>query len=131
MHAHVHTQQTRDIDPMLFQCRAIVFDVGPTIKQQWDNSSCLLGTHTPHGMIPHALLASDRRESRRQSGACSFKISPTTRNLFVRFNTGIEVGLSIFRRLISINVHCIYRRTHIKTFEDDMHYLQVNRGPWL
>ena len=46
-------------------------------------------------------------------------------------DTGVNVGLSIFRRLISVNVHCIYRRTHIKTFEDDMHYLQVNRGPLL
>ena len=36
------------------------------------------------------------------------------------FYTSINVGLSIFRRLISINVHCIYRRTHRKTFEDDM-----------
>ena len=37
------------------------------------------------GTIPHALLARDRRESRRHSGACSFEISPTTQNLFVRF----------------------------------------------
>ena len=72
------------------------------------------------------LLAHDPRESRRHSGACSFKISPITRNLFI-----YDVVLSIFRRLISINVHCIYRRTHIKTCEDDMHYLQVNHGPWL
>ena len=47
------------------------------------------------------------------------------------FYTGINVGLSLFRRLISINVHCRYLRTHIKTFEDDKHYLQVNNGPWL
>ena len=51
----------------------------------WDNASCLLGSHTPQGTIPHALLARDQRESRRHSGACSFKILPTTRNLFVGF----------------------------------------------
>ena len=77
MHAYVHAQQSRDIDSMLFYFRATVFDVGPTLKQHRDNASCLLGTHTPHGMIPSALLARQRRESRRHSGACSFEISHT------------------------------------------------------
>ena len=37
---------TRDIDPLLFKGWPAVFDVGPTIKQQWINVSCLLGYNT-------------------------------------------------------------------------------------
>ena len=59
------------------------------------------------------------------------KFRPLHEIYLLGFYTAINVGLSIFHRLISINVHCIYRRTHIKTFEDDMHYLQNNCGPWL
>ena len=36
-------QQTRDIEPMLGQCRADVVDVGPALTQHWFNVSCLLG----------------------------------------------------------------------------------------
>ena len=59
------------------------------------------------------------------------KFSPLHKIYLLGFYTGINVGLSLFRQLISINVQSIDRRTHIKTFEDDMHYLQVNHGPWL
>ena len=64
-------------------------------------------------------------------GLAVLKFCPLHEIYFARFLYRINVGLSIFRQLISINVHCIYRRTHIKTFEDDMHYLQVNHDPWL
>ena len=64
-------------------------------------------------------------------GLAALKFRPLHEIYLLCFNTGINAVLSIFRRLISINVYCIYRRTHRKTFEDDMHYLQVNRGPWL
>ena len=37
------SQQTRDIVPMLVQCWFTVYDAGPTLNQQWDNVSCLLG----------------------------------------------------------------------------------------
>ena len=37
-----HPANTRGIDPMLFQCWVDVKDVGPTLKQQWVNASCLL-----------------------------------------------------------------------------------------
>ena len=57
-------------------------------------------------------------------GLAVLKFRPLHEIHLLGFYTGITVGLSIFRRLISIIVHCIYRRTHIKTFEDDMHYLQ-------
>ena len=30
-----HSQQTRDIDPMLDQCCATVYDAGPTLVQHW------------------------------------------------------------------------------------------------
>ena len=33
-------QQTRYIDPMLFQCWSSVADGGPTLKQHWVNVSC-------------------------------------------------------------------------------------------
>ena len=36
-------QQTRDIVPMLVQCWFTVYDAGPTLNQQRDNVSCLLG----------------------------------------------------------------------------------------
>ena len=36
-------QQTRDIVPMLVQCWSTVYDAGPTLNQQWNNVSCLLG----------------------------------------------------------------------------------------
>ena len=39
----VTTQQTRNIDPMLFKCWPTLFDVGPTLKQHWLNVLCLLG----------------------------------------------------------------------------------------
>ena len=129
MHAYVHTPATRH---MRHSPNVVFFEVGPTIKQHWDNASCLLGTHTPHGTIPHALLACDRRSLDDILGLAVLKFRPLHKiYLLVFYNTGNNVGLSLFRRLISINVHCIYRRTHIKTFEDDMHYLQVNHGPWL
>ena len=36
-------QQTRDVEPMLVWCWAIVSDAGPTSTQHWFNVSCLLG----------------------------------------------------------------------------------------
>ena len=36
-------QQTRGIHPMLFQCWPIIFDAGPTLKQNWMNAPGLLG----------------------------------------------------------------------------------------
>ena len=56
-------------------------------------------------------------------GLAVLKFLPLHKMYLFGLYTGNNVGLSIFQRLISINVHCIYRRTHIKTFEDDMHYL--------
>ena len=64
-------------------------------------------------------------------GLAVLKFCPLQEIYLLGFYTSINVGLSIFRRLISINVHCIYCRTLIKTFKDDMHYLQVNHSPWL
>ena len=37
------TQQTRDIELMLFQCWPAVYDIGPTLNQHLFNVSCLLG----------------------------------------------------------------------------------------
>ena len=37
------SQQTQDIVPMLVQCWFTVYDAGPTLNQQWDSVSCLLG----------------------------------------------------------------------------------------
>ena len=37
------SKQTLDNHPMLFQCRASVKDVEPTLKQYWVNGTCLLG----------------------------------------------------------------------------------------
>ena len=37
------SQQTRDVEPMLFWCWANVEDGGSTLKQHWFNVSCLLG----------------------------------------------------------------------------------------
>ena len=55
-------------------------------------------------------------------GFTVLKFRPQHEIYLLGFYTGISVGLSIFRRLISIIVYCIpvYRCTHIKTFEDDM-----------
>ena len=36
------TQQTRDVNPMLYYCWASVADGGPTVIQHWVNVSCLL-----------------------------------------------------------------------------------------
>ena len=36
------SQQTRDVDPVLFQCWASVADGGPTFKQHWVSASRLL-----------------------------------------------------------------------------------------
>ena len=41
------TQQTRDIDPMLHQCCATVYDNGLTMVKQWVDVSCLPGHHGP------------------------------------------------------------------------------------
>ena len=38
-------QQRRDVDPMLFWCWADLKDCEPTLKQHWDNISCLRGRH--------------------------------------------------------------------------------------
>ena len=56
-------------------------------------------------------------------GLAALKFRPLHEIYLLCFYTGINVGLSIFCRLISINVHCIYRRTHIKTFVDDTYAL--------
>ena len=37
------TEQTQDIDPILNQSWATVYDAGPTLFQHWVNASCLLG----------------------------------------------------------------------------------------
>ena len=37
-------QKTQDIEPMVFSCWADVEDGGLTLKQQWVNVSCLLGS---------------------------------------------------------------------------------------
>ena len=39
------TQKTRGFDPMLFQCWPTAYGAGPTLKQHWFKSSCLLGTY--------------------------------------------------------------------------------------
>ena len=39
-YAPIHTQQTRGIHPILFQCWSTVFDADPTLKQHRVNSSC-------------------------------------------------------------------------------------------
>ena len=36
------SQQTQDIEPMLFQCRTTICDADPTLKQHWFNVLCLL-----------------------------------------------------------------------------------------
>ena len=48
------SQQTRDIVPILVQCWFTVYDAGPTLNQQWDNVSCLLGLMSlPHLFVSH------------------------------------------------------------------------------
>ena len=47
-------QQTRDIEPLLWQCWSTVYDAGPTLTQQWFNVSCLLGT--PPTMLSSSLI---------------------------------------------------------------------------
>ena len=47
-------------------------------------------------------------------GLAVLKFRPLHVIYLLGFYTGINVGLSILRRLISISVDCIYRRTHIK-----------------
>ena len=37
------SQQTQGIDTMFDQCRATVYDAGPTLNQQWLNVLFLLG----------------------------------------------------------------------------------------
>ena len=39
----VYWGSTRDVQPMLVQCRPIVFDARPTLYRHWLNVSCLLG----------------------------------------------------------------------------------------
>ena len=34
---------TQDIEPLLCQCWPFVYDVRPTLTQQWLNASCFLG----------------------------------------------------------------------------------------
>ena len=43
----VTSQQTRDIQPMLFQCWPTVEDGGPALKQHWVDDSRLLGWTIP------------------------------------------------------------------------------------
>ena len=38
-------QRTRDVQPLLVQSWANVFDAGPTLYQHWLNVSCLMGVH--------------------------------------------------------------------------------------
>ena len=54
------TQKTRDVDPVLVQCRASVYDAGPTLNQHRVNASCVLGRHATVHLtlqpIPEAML---------------------------------------------------------------------------
>ena len=43
----IATQQTRDIHPILVECRSTVVDGGPTLNQYWVNSSCFLRKRRP------------------------------------------------------------------------------------
>ena len=42
-HSNAQSQQTRDNHPILFQWRASVEDVGPTLKQYWVDGTCFVG----------------------------------------------------------------------------------------
>ena len=50
-----YAQQTRDANPIAFQCWASVADNGPTLKLHWVNVSCLLGCSLVYAVIMHAL----------------------------------------------------------------------------
>ena len=67
-----------------------------------DDTTCLFYWRTIHGSLDDIL------------GLAVLKFRSLHEIYFLGFYTGINVVLSLFRRLISINVHCIYRRTHIK-----------------
>ena len=54
-HLHVErhqtrSQQTRGVEPMLFQCWASAVGGGPTLKQDWFNPSCSLATYTQRAL---------------------------------------------------------------------------------
>ena len=72
--------------------------------------------------MPHALLAHQRGESRRNSGACGFEIRPLSEMYLLRFYSSINVGL-----YFADSFHC----TCINIVVPMVNYLQVNRGPWL
>ena len=69
------SQQTRDVQPMLFECWANVVDGGPTFKQHWLNVSCLLRYNytvytaiiISHIMIMSYSLMLDQRRGRWQN----------------------------------------------------------------
>ena len=42
MKVEVFSQQTGDIDPVLDQCWATVYDAGPTLVQHWVDVSCVM-----------------------------------------------------------------------------------------
>ena len=43
MRDNLHSQQRRDIGPVLDLCWPTVFDAGPTLIQHWANILCLVG----------------------------------------------------------------------------------------
>ena len=56
----VSLQQTRDIEPLLVQCWASVYDAGPTLNQQWLNVSCLLRGLLLYPPPTHTLVRENR-----------------------------------------------------------------------
>ena len=63
----LHSQQTREIDPMLDQRWVIVYDAGPTLDQHWVYVSCLLGAHCKSKYIYRLTFTSESDVCRRHN----------------------------------------------------------------
>ena len=53
------SQQTQDIEQMLSQCWASVYDVAPTLTQHWFSVSCFLGCRCPPGFLDVSFSGDD------------------------------------------------------------------------
>ena len=83
-YAPIHTQQTRGIHPMLFQCWSTVFDAGPTLKQHRSGECIVLLGRVGLARCALPPVCAARRES-----ANSYDSRPTQLQITPHWQVGL------------------------------------------
>ena len=91
-------QQMRAFDPMLFQYWPTVNGAGPTLKQHWVESSCLLGELSPFWYTVPSVSGRNRQHSAlcRKTNAFRYITLWARKTLYGVLQSGLQSFLIIF-----------------------------------